>query len=273
MTMDRSDEYQPLQEGGAPLDEEAIRGRRARQGEFLFKNKVNQFHSADSFSRHFQLRQAIEEEEEVQRQRVQRDRMRGREIREFNETNKYVKEETLKVKKEQDQMLLDYALRKEREANEAEEAKRLATRRAAIQYRKYLEEQMIKEAEDTAFMDEVCKREEERVWKMRDDALQARDDARRALMQQVDEGRQEQIRLKREAIEQEKEEGLRFANKCVSGLVLMFDMLQRLIVGPFSFLLWCCRVAGSRVRSDFHWKKKKSQHSNGKKSAGRIRSD
>jgi hypothetical protein len=59
-----------------------------------------------------------------------------------------------------------------------EEMKKNADREAALQYRKYLEELMVKEAEDTAFVDEVRKREEERVWKARDDALNAREEAR-----------------------------------------------------------------------------------------------
>ena len=157
----------------------------------------------------------MQEEEALQKRRVETDRARGREVREFNAQHKVLTAEQERIKREQDSILLDYALRKEREANEAEEAKRQANRQAAVQYRKYLEEQMVKEAEDTAFMDEVCKREEERVWKLRDDALQAREDARNALMQMVDQGRQEQIRNKLEALEREKIEGRQFAEKFI----------------------------------------------------------
>lgn len=74
---------------------------------------------------------------------------------------------------------------------------------------------MIKEAEDTAFMDEVIKREEERVWKARDDALQARQDARDYLMRQVDEGRQVQIRERKALSEVDKIEGAKFAAKFI----------------------------------------------------------
>ena len=66
-----------------------------------------------------------------------------------------------------------------------------------------------------AFVDEVRKREEERVWKARDDALQAREDARSYLMKQVDEGRQEQIRVKLAASRVEGEEGKLFAAKFI----------------------------------------------------------
>lgn len=131
----------------------------------------------------------------------------------FNLENRMVRQEESKVEAVQDAILLDYALRKEREQIEAEEAKRNANRQAALQYRAYLEEQMIKEAEDTAFVDEIRRREEEKVWKARDDALQARDDARAYLMKMVDEGRQEQIRYKREHDEQARHEDLKFVTK------------------------------------------------------------
>lgn len=94
--------------------------------------------------------------------------------------------------------MLRFALAKEKEAQEAEEAKRNANRQAAKEYKRYLEEQMIRDAEDTAQLDDMRRREEEKVWKARDDALNARQAARDYLMKTVDEGRQEQIRTKAE---------------------------------------------------------------------------
>ena len=119
---------------------------------------------------------------------------RGREIHEYNKQFKIISAEEARVQAEQDAILLNYALHKEREKEAEEKAKREGAREAARTYKKYLEEQMIKEAEDNSWIDEVRKREEERVWKARDDALQAREDARAYLMKAVDEGRQEQIR-------------------------------------------------------------------------------
>lgn len=103
------------------------------------------------------------------------------------------------VKKAQDLALLRFALAKEREAQEAEEAKKHANRQAALEYKKYLEEQMIRDAGDAAHLDEMRRAEEEKVWKARDDALAARQAARDYLMKMVDEGRQEQIRYKRDS--------------------------------------------------------------------------
>ena len=140
---------------------------------------------------------------------------RGREIHEYNKQFKIISAEEARVQAEQDAILLNYALHKEREKEAEEKAKREGAREAARTYKKYLEEQMIKEAEDNSWIDEVRKREEERVWKARDDALQAREDARAYLMKAVDEGRQEQIRAKREAMKVDGVEGKIFADKFI----------------------------------------------------------
>jgi hypothetical protein len=93
------------------------------------------------------------------------------------------------------------------------QAKRHENKQAAEQYRRYLEEMMVKDKEDTAVVDEVRRREEEKVWKAREDALQAREDARTYLMKMVDEGRQQQIQERREQSRREEEEGKVFADR------------------------------------------------------------
>lgn len=160
-----------------------------------------------------QIRALIQEEEDKQHRRREEETKRGREVYAFNEQYKDIIEEEKRAEKQQDAILLDYALRKEREQLTAEEMKRQASKEAAKHFRKYLEEQMQKEAEDTAFVDEVRRREEERVWKARDDALKAREDARNYLMQQVDQGRQQQIRAREQREMFDKQEGKVFADK------------------------------------------------------------
>lgn len=161
------------------------------------------------------MREEIEAVEAEQRARQEADYARGRAVLEFNSAYRVIREEEAAVEREQDAILLDYALRKEHETEAAEEAKRNADRLAAMKYRRYLEEQMVKEAEDTAFVDEIRKREEEKVWKARDDALQAREDARNNLMRMVDEGRQEQIRYRQQYATVESKEGQIFAKKFI----------------------------------------------------------
>jgi hypothetical protein len=131
----------------------------------------------------------------------------------YNEANKVYRLEEEQLEREQNAILLDYALRVEADQIAEEERKKSAARQAGLQFKKYLEQQMIKEAQDNSFVDEVRKREEEKVWKARDDALQAREDARNYLMKLVDEGRQEQIAAQRARIAREREEGHKFAEK------------------------------------------------------------
>jgi hypothetical protein len=159
------------------------------------------------------LRDEIEAEEQLQRRRIEDAHSRGREVMRFNLAEKEQMVAESYIEREQDAILLDYALRKEREAIALEEEKRNADRKAALQYRKYLDEQMVKEAEDSAFIDEVRKREEEKVWKAREEVLQAREDARAQLMKMVDEGRQEQIRYKEDQLRREKLEDSKFVKK------------------------------------------------------------
>lgn len=163
-----------------------------------------------------QLREEIEATERAQREKQETQYARGREVLEYNAAYRVVREEEERIERDQDAILLDYALRKERATEAAEEEKRNADRYAAMKYRAYLEEQMVKEAEDTAFVDEIRRREEEKVYKARDDALQAREDARNYLMKMVDEGRQEQIRYKQENSKVEAVEGQVFARKFIT---------------------------------------------------------
>lgn len=153
-----------------------------------------------------QIRDALADEERLQRQRQVEANQRRKEILETNAQAREIEEAEKQLRKAQDMALLRFALAKEREAQEAEEAKKNANRQAALEYKKYLEEQMIRDADDAAHLDEMRKLEEEKVWKARDDALAARQAARDYLMKMVDEGRQEQIRNKRETELNQKQE-------------------------------------------------------------------
>jgi len=198
------------------VDQETSEAIRA-QIEANHRAKENYYRSllAEEEEELARLRQEIEVEEAAQRRRQEEAHRLGREVMQFNLENNKIRAEEAKVEFEQDAILLDYALRKEREQIEAEEAKRNANRQAALQYRTYLEEQMVKEAEDTAFVDEIRRREEEKVWKARDDALQAREDARKYLMKMVDEGRQEQIRYKHEYETDQRNADKKFVTKFI----------------------------------------------------------
>lgn len=193
-------------ETAALLKEQIDNNERIRE-EHFYKTRAEE---ADELDR---LRAEIEAEEEKQRRLREERYERGREVMEFNEYNKQFSIEEERIEQEQNKILLDYALRKEAAEIQAEEDKKNAARQAGQQYKKYLELQMIQEAQDNSFVDEVRRREEEKVWKARDDQLQAREDARAYLMKMVDEGRQEQIAARREAAEKARMEDAKFASK------------------------------------------------------------
>ena len=173
------------------------------------------------------IRGAIAEDEAKQKDRADKARQAGIEVKEFNKQFKIIEEENARVEREQNAILLEYALRKEREQIEFEEAQKNAYKNAAMQYRKYLEEQMVKEAEDNSFVEEINKRESEKVWKARDDALQAREDARKYLMKLVDEGRQEQLRFKKQQEDSAREHDKVYVKKFIEDAVEGIEMEKR----------------------------------------------
>lgn len=182
------------------------------------KEEHYQREMADAMAEISEINAALQEEKDKEMQRKLGEQRKGKEILAFNEKYKSINAEKQAVLDAQDKTLLDNALRLEREKLAEEEAKRKAGADAAKQYRKYLDEMMIKEAEDTSFVDDINKRETEKVWKARDDALQARQDARDYLMKLVDEGRQEQIQYKTALEAKEKEDGRVFAARFINDI-------------------------------------------------------
>jgi len=157
----------------------------------------------------------LAEEERIQRERQEEANRRRKEILASNAAVKEIEEAENQRRKAQDLALLRFALAKEKEAQAAEEAKKNANRQAAREYKRYLEEQMVRDAEDTAHLDEMRRAEEEKVWKARDDALNARQAARDQLMKMVDEGRQQQIHQKYEAEERQRNEEKLWSEKFI----------------------------------------------------------
>jgi hypothetical protein len=160
-----------------------------------------------------QCNAAIQAEIEKTREKKADAVARGKDVLVFNAKYKDVAVEKARIEAEQDAVLLEHALAEERARIALEKQKAEAGADAARQYRVYLQEMMVKEAEDNGAVDEINKAEAEKIWKARDDALQARQDARDYLMKLVNEGRQEQIAYKNKMEKEEKEEGRIFAQK------------------------------------------------------------
>lgn len=160
-----------------------------------------------------EIQDALAAEEEKIRKIKEDAHARGREVLEFNAQYKDVGKIKAQIQADQDKILLDYALEQERQQIAAEKDKQQAAAQAAQQYRKYLEIMMVKEAEDTGFVDEMNRREFEKVQKARDDALQAREDARSHLMSLVKAGRVKQIQEKKEREISQREADRIYASK------------------------------------------------------------
>jgi cilia- and flagella-associated protein 53 len=156
-------------------------------------------------------RAAIAEEDAKQAKRLEDAVRKGKDTMIYNESNKGNIAEKIQQEKEQDAILLAYALRKEAEAKAEEKGKKDAAAQAAKGFKKYLEMQMIKDAEDGGEIDRMRDAEAQKVWKAREEALKARDDARAYLMKMVKEGREDQIRRKAESVRKEKEDEAEYA--------------------------------------------------------------
>ena len=107
--------------------------------------------------------------------------------------------------RQQDLLLLQYAMEKEQSEIGRELAKKQGEKEQAQVYRKFLEAQMIKEAADTKDVDAYRETESNKIWLKRDAQQKAQDDARSQLMHEVDLGRKEQIRLHQEKEEDDRQ--------------------------------------------------------------------
>jgi hypothetical protein len=123
--------------------------------------------------------------------------------------------EEQRLQKHHDKILLDYALAKEMESSQDNNSKKQLLRQQAVQYAEYLKERATNEAEQSAYVDDVHRKEQEKVWQARDDDLQQRQDARDFLMRMVDDGRKEQIRSRQDQAMREKSENDNFGRKFV----------------------------------------------------------
>lgn len=153
-----------------------------------------------------QIRESIKAEAEKVKKRQIESRNRGKEIFEFNQYLKSLEAEEERLHRHHDKILLDYALMRERENEIDGSAKKQLLRQQAIEYAEYLKEQACRDAEENAYMDDVHRKEEEKVWDARDKELKQRQEAKDYLYRMVDDGRREQIRSRQNEVVREREE-------------------------------------------------------------------
>ena len=134
---------------------------------------------------------------------------RGREVREFNDGRFGARAQVKEQIRQQDLVLLNYALLKESQDDAKEAAKRAGEKDMMKKYQAYLEAQMIKEKEDNTAVDAQRKILENRIWEAKEREQTMQVEAREFLMKQVDEGRKAQMADARLKLEDDRIAGLR----------------------------------------------------------------
>eukprot|EP01084_Bolivina_argentea_P005508 10376_1 len=127
----------------------------------------------------------------------------GQEVQKTNAARLHIRESSRAQEREEDLQLLHYAVQKDKAGENDEYYKREAEKERLKANRAYLEEQMIKDAEDQSALEEIRLKEENRVWDARDSELAARDNASKRLMGEVYRDREEQLRF--QALQKEEE--------------------------------------------------------------------
>jgi len=134
---------------------------------------------------------------------------RGREVREFNDGRFGARAQVKEQIRQQDLVLLNYALLKESQDDAKEAAKRAGEKEMMKKYQAYLKAQMIKEKEDNTAVDAQRKILENRIWEAKEREQTMQVEAREFLMQQVDAGRKAQMADAKLKLEDDRIAGLR----------------------------------------------------------------
>lgn len=140
-----------------------------------------------------------EEEAQQQHERGLREAMRqqGREVLLYNNERQKIRGEKAREEMEQDLVLLQVALEKERRELEDEEEKKRAEKEATKQYQHLLRLQMVKEKQDDSLLEELRRRDTEREMAKRDAQHERENKARLELQAAVMQGRAEQEEYRR----------------------------------------------------------------------------
>lgn len=139
-------------------------------------------------------------------QKVQNERLRGAEVIMENKRRMDEREKAKVVQRREEQALLDYAIKREKLQIQKEDEKSQENKGAAQEYMNFLEEQMVKENEDTRAIDRIRDEKSAGIWSAREAEKKAKDDARSKLMADVEYSRKEQILEKKRMREEERRE-------------------------------------------------------------------
>jgi len=152
------------------------------------------------------------EAEKVRRRQQEEAR---RDIIRENSAKSKEREQCLAKDREEDLMLLDYALQKEQRELAQEAAAKEENVGMSKEYMAFLEGQMKKVQTDTSRIDVIREAKAEQIWLQRDAILAAQVEARRRMMAEVDDCRRIQIKQQILQIEQERKEVAKYVAECV----------------------------------------------------------
>lgn len=129
----------------------------------------------------------------------------GKRVFKYNAMRQEKRSQDAKVEMQNDLVLLQVALEKERRELEDEEEKKRNEKEITRQYQEHLKKQMVKEKENTSALDALRREDEEKAAAKRDRQIQKEQVARDSLQRAVMQGRRQQMeeRRQKDAIMQE----------------------------------------------------------------------
>lgn len=124
------------------------------------------------------------------------ERARGRAVLEYNNARQMNRAEDAKLEMQNDLVLLQVALEKERRELEEEEEKKRQEKEMTKQFQEHLRQQMVKEKQDDTLLEELRRQDEERTFKKKEAQYMKEQSARANLLGLVVQGRKDQLTMK-----------------------------------------------------------------------------
>lgn len=165
--------------------------------------ETRQNESAETMER-WNLEKRIQDEHEMKVR--QANRAEGRNVREYNNARQQIRSQKAKEDMQNDLVLLQVALEKERQELEDEEEKKRQEKATTKIYQDHLRQQMVKEKADDSLYEELRRQDEAAAAGKRDAQYEREQTARAELTKAVYDGRAEQMRAKQTKMQQQIEE-------------------------------------------------------------------
>ena len=177
------------------LDEQ-VRFNKFRKEKALRERQIEEAKQLETWT----LENEMEKQKELYA--LRQARARGEDTLETNAQRLKNRERAESQKHKEEIIMLNYALRKEKNDMEREEEERQKNQGQAQEYRVFLQQQMVKDQQDTHQIENIRDRAMEDIWQRRDAEMEAKNTARDKLMLEVNASRDAQIREKNKVAEE-----------------------------------------------------------------------